>query len=263
MRKDFKPTRAHTGRAGIDAPMVAAPEPSHPLPGSLLLMDNDGLIRKANGTVVELAGYTTGDLEGRRVEFLAPPGRRERHAYLRESHAQSPATRPMGPGLEIGLLTKDVSEVPVDISLLPFEMGGVAGCLALVYDATRRDAICRQLSQARHDLSLRRHELAKLRHDLPALLFAAGGPRTTLCPDGRIRQANRDRCTLLRIPTAKLQGTNPFDLLRPGDTKGVPHTVPRRSAWWNQRSHPRPRPNQAAGRAHQSGFTRSRWSQRG
>lgn len=225
MRKDFEATKACTGRDGIDAPTVAAPELSHPLPDGLLFMDNDGLIRKANRAVAELAGYTTEDLEGRPVEFLVALSRRERHAYLRESYVQSPGARPMGPGLEIGLLTKYGSEVPVDIALLPFEMGEVAGCLAVVRDASRRDAIARQLSRARHDLSLGRHELAKLQHDLRALLFASGGPGATLGPDGRIRHANRDLCTLLRIPPASLQDTNLFDLLRLDDTEGILHTL--------------------------------------
>lgn len=82
-----------------------------------------GVIAAVNGRTEQLTGIAKADLLGRSVDSLVPPRFRD-HARRRQAYEADPRARAMGRGLELMLQHRDGSEIPVDIALTPFEVGG-------------------------------------------------------------------------------------------------------------------------------------------
>lgn len=117
-------------------------------PDAVLLVDAGGAIVYANAICEAQMGWRPTELCGQPVECLVPP-RVALHARLREHFLASPTHRPMSSGLELGALHRDGHEVPVDIALRPFEIGG----LRLVLVAMRDVSASRRAQQKVHLLS--------------------------------------------------------------------------------------------------------------
>ena len=90
-------------------------------PDGVLIVDHDGVIVYANRSMHQLA--LSDDLVGTNVDDLVPEVVRSRHSALRDGYTSAPAQRPMGAGLELALQRTDGVNVPVEISLSPFEHG--------------------------------------------------------------------------------------------------------------------------------------------
>jgi PAS domain S-box-containing protein len=86
-------------------------------PDAIVAVTGDGLIALVNRQTEVLFGYERGELIGQPVELLVPESARGIHAGLRDGYFESPATRPMGAGMELAGRQKDGSTFPAEISL--------------------------------------------------------------------------------------------------------------------------------------------------
>jgi diguanylate cyclase (GGDEF)-like protein/PAS domain S-box-containing protein len=93
-------------------------------PDPMLIADTDGRIRHVNRLLEALLGYAEAELAGQPVELLVPEPLRERHVAERRRYVVSPQPRPMGAGVELSARGKDGSNIPVEISLGPVQLGG-------------------------------------------------------------------------------------------------------------------------------------------
>lgn len=107
-------------------------------PDGILVVDAEGVIRRANPQAVRLFGYPLDVLEGAPVEMLVPDAVRTVHHTHREGYSKDPHSRPMGVGLELRARRQDGSEFPVEISLSPVETETGRVIVATVRDTTQR-----------------------------------------------------------------------------------------------------------------------------
>jgi PAS domain S-box-containing protein len=107
-------------------------------PDGILVVDDDGIIRRVNPRAEELFGYEHGALAGQSVEVLVPDGLRPGHVQHRKAYIADSARRPMGIGLELRARRSDGTEFPVEISLSPVDTEDGRHTLATVRDVTQR-----------------------------------------------------------------------------------------------------------------------------
>jgi len=120
---------------------------------AMLIVDSKGLVVLANPAVQQLLGYSREELNGNPVEAIMPQQYREIHRQQRTRFLQEPTKRPMGNGLELYALSRDGSELPVDISLSPISAGnGESFTLATIYSIAAR-------KQAKHELHISEERL--------------------------------------------------------------------------------------------------------
>jgi PAS domain S-box-containing protein len=91
------------------------------MPDAVVVVGGDGRIVNVNLKALVLLGYDRGDLLGEPVELLMPERFRDAHVGEREGFRRNPHVRQMGPGLEVLARTKEGRELPVDISLAPYQ----------------------------------------------------------------------------------------------------------------------------------------------
>ena len=169
-------------------------------PDAILRIDPDGRICLINEQAERMFGYSRAELLGRPVEVLIPERYRVDHAAHVRRFFEHPMTRPMGTALDLSLLRKDGSELPVDICLGHHHLNGTEYGIASVRDITERRRMEEELRLAKEDAerayaahpsgsATRRADSAGL-----AAQHAAGGPRcplrlgvSPLCRSGRRR----------------------------------------------------------------------------
>jgi diguanylate cyclase (GGDEF)-like protein/PAS domain S-box-containing protein len=89
---------------------------------AVIVSDAQGVIVMINKQTEILFGYTTAELVGQSVDILVPSRFREHHRQYRETYCIAPTPRLMGGGfLHIMVLCKDLTEVDVEIGLIPIE----------------------------------------------------------------------------------------------------------------------------------------------
>jgi two-component system sensor histidine kinase DevS len=134
-------------------------------PDGVLIVDHEGLIVYANRSMLQLAGAD--ELVGTNVDQLVPDAVRARHADLRHGYTDTPTQRPMGAGLELTLGRSDGVNVPVEISLSPFEHGDDY-VIAAVRDISDRLENSRRLLAANEQLALvaERERIGRDLHDV-------------------------------------------------------------------------------------------------
>jgi PAS domain S-box-containing protein len=103
-------------------------------PDGLLLVEPGGEIVLANRRAEGIFGYEHGGLLHRRVEELIPARLRAGHEGRRAAYAVAPVARPMGAGRLLRGLRADGVEVPVEVSLSPFNEGSARLTIATVRD---------------------------------------------------------------------------------------------------------------------------------
>ena len=86
------------------------------------------LIIDANSRIVDLSGYSRGELIGQPVRFLVPEGLRDLHDHHTAEYIGAPVSRPMGLSrdgtpLDTKLQRRDGFTVPVSIRLERAEVG--------------------------------------------------------------------------------------------------------------------------------------------
>ena len=91
------------------------------LPDAIVVVDRSGRIVELNIQAVGLFGYARTELLGEPVEMLLPERLRSHHVGERDRYNQSPHVRPMGAGMSLFARRKDGHEIPVEISLGPYQ----------------------------------------------------------------------------------------------------------------------------------------------
>jgi PAS domain S-box-containing protein len=135
-------------------------------PAAMLIVDREGTIRFANAPTEKLLGYTKSELSGRSVEDLVPPALRAGHSALRDGFFSALARRSMGAGRDLYALRKDGTEVPVEITLNPYETDEGVLVLAAVSDISER----KKTEQERAELLRREMDAARRKDEFLATL---------------------------------------------------------------------------------------------
>ncbi|NIM50799.1 MAG: PAS domain S-box protein [Gemmatimonadales bacterium] len=91
------------------------------LPDAIVIVDSEGRIVELNVQLQRLVGYTRHELLGKPVESLMPERFRDRHVAERDRYGRTPHVRPMGVDLEVYVRHRDGHEIPVEISLAPYQ----------------------------------------------------------------------------------------------------------------------------------------------
>ena len=133
-------TTAGEGAALASAPAELVEAALGLIPDAAIVVDPAGNIVAANPLAERCFRYPAGGLAGVQLEGLVPARLRPRHMRHRHDFAADPSRRPMGAGLELWALRRDGSEFPVDISLIPLEVGGRQLTMAAIRDMSAQRA---------------------------------------------------------------------------------------------------------------------------
>jgi PAS domain S-box-containing protein len=141
------------------------------LPDGIIVSGADEAIRYVNRAAERLFGFERAELLGKGLDVLVPSRFRAAHRLHTQEYFSAPQVRPMGVGLELVGLRKDGSEVPVEISLAPYQVGGEPLTIACVRDVTERksyEARERRLRKAEEEIKERDAILTIASHELRA-----------------------------------------------------------------------------------------------
>jgi len=154
---------------------------------AIVVVNEYGQVALANPACGILLGYDPVSLLGRSVESLVPQ-RYFGHVKKREAYLEHPVARPMGRGLQLFAHHADGRDIPVDISLSPFELpnGRFVAC-------------------AIRDLRGRAHGADTLRVQATALRSAANGVVIT-DREGTITWVNPAACSITGYSSSELVG---------------------------------------------------------
>jgi PAS domain S-box-containing protein len=161
--RDITERRAHERR--FEEVLEASPD-------AVIVVDEEGVIQRANRHAPEVLGFTPEELEGRSVEELLLKDDREDHVRLRREYMASPEPRPMGRGLDLYALHEDGTEIPVEISLGPIEHDDELYVVATVSDVSDRKRRERKLQRQNRRLE---EFTSIVSHDLRNPLSAISG----------------------------------------------------------------------------------------
>ncbi|MFM7728654.1 MAG: PAS domain S-box protein, partial [Flavobacteriales bacterium] len=104
----------------------------------VLIVDSQGDILLANVKMLEMFGYTDGDLKNQKVEVLIPNVLSARHERHRKDYLENPVRRPMGKNMTLHGRRKDGTEFPIEISLSYYKTEESLFVIAFVIDITER-----------------------------------------------------------------------------------------------------------------------------
>lgn len=139
-------------------------------PDAMAVINKEGKIVFINTPLVKLFGYGREDIIGQSVELLIPERFRDEHANYRTGYSHSPTVRPMGVGLALFGRAKDGTEIPVEISLSPMDVGGSSHVIAAIRDVTEQKKLLHVVEIARSESEQRVLErTAQLRESNEAL----------------------------------------------------------------------------------------------
>jgi formate hydrogenlyase transcriptional activator len=122
-------------------------------PNAIVIVDSQGVIRRANPRVEELFGYTSNELIGQPGDMLVPERFRAGHPERRETDRATLLARHVGKMIDLFGLHKDGTEFPVDILLKPMETESGPVTVSFIRDATEKRAALEALRL--NDLRLR------------------------------------------------------------------------------------------------------------
>ena len=108
------------------------------LPDAIVVVDRDGRVVDLNTKTVGLFGYARTELLGEPVETLLPERLRSGHVGERDRYNNSPHVRPMGTGMNLFARHKDGHEIPVEVSLGPYQSAAGPLVVSTIRDLTAR-----------------------------------------------------------------------------------------------------------------------------
>ncbi|MBF9133459.1 PAS domain S-box protein [Plantactinospora sp. S1510] len=88
-------------------------------PDAIVIVDEDGRIKRSNRQATFLFGYSKQELRGMKVDNLLPEPLRDAHETHRAGFMADPRMRSMGVDLDLRARKKNGVEVPVLINLSP------------------------------------------------------------------------------------------------------------------------------------------------
>lgn len=103
----------------------------------IMITNERGEIIRINPSAEKLFGYEPNELLGKKVELLIPK-RFANHKKHRDNFNENPHARAMGAGMELYGLTKSGQEIPVEISLSPYNNSNGNFVIAFIVDITLR-----------------------------------------------------------------------------------------------------------------------------
>ena len=121
---------SRSARADVAALLSAAPD-------AMVVVDQRGVIVRANPRCERMLGYRSGELNGQPLEILVPIELRDVHRTYRADYLADPTVREMGSGLQLSAQCKDGRRTPVEISLSPLDTEKGTLVLAAIRKAGR------------------------------------------------------------------------------------------------------------------------------
>lgn len=109
-------------------------------PDAMVVVNSDGEIQIANRQMVKLFGYSNLELSNMNVDQFVPMRFRETHSEHRAKFATKPKVRSMGSNLALSGVTKDLREIPIEVSLSPINSNNGPLVAAAIRDITERKA---------------------------------------------------------------------------------------------------------------------------
>jgi PAS domain S-box-containing protein len=125
-------------------------------PNGLIMADEHGHMMMVNSQLESIFGYSREELLGQPVEILIPERFHQSHVNHRREYEANPEPRKMARGRELLGLHKNGTEIPIEISLKPIQLGKKRMMLAMVVDLTelkQSQAMAEELSK-RNELIL-------------------------------------------------------------------------------------------------------------
>ncbi|MCB0287264.1 MAG: PAS domain S-box protein [Calditrichaeota bacterium] len=134
-------------------------------PYTIIIVDEQGIIRQANKRTKVDFGYLPPELIGQSVESLIPDNLRHSHEKYRKIYTKSPFSRPMGSGLALEAVRKDGSKFPVEIALTPIQLDQKTMVLTTIVDITQRRKAEIMVKRSAERIRLLYDVTAKSSHD--------------------------------------------------------------------------------------------------
>ena len=116
------------------------PEALGGIPDAVVIVDTDGVVHAGNDRIESVFGYAAGELEGTDIEtLLYDPDDGPTGEELRR-YVADPEPRSMAASLDLSARRADGSEVPVTVSLGPFERDGEPYLVVTIVDVREERA---------------------------------------------------------------------------------------------------------------------------
>ncbi len=105
----------------------------------ILVINQSGNITLANDFLIKQFGYSNAEkLIGQKMEMLIPKRYHQEHVSDRDKYVKQPTTRPMGMGRDLFGITKDGTEIPLEISLSSYSSNDEIFSIAFISDISER-----------------------------------------------------------------------------------------------------------------------------
>lgn len=138
--------------AVVDVLGQSAKELYELVPDGVMVVRADGAIAHVSTRAEKMLGFGTGELIGQSIESVIPAELRGLHQQHRQRYAQQPVARAMGSGLELVAARKDGSQIPVEVSLAPWQVGTELIVVAAIRDRSELKNIATALHNSRERL---------------------------------------------------------------------------------------------------------------
>jgi PAS domain S-box-containing protein len=121
-------------------------------PDAIVVVDENGIIKIVNQRTESLFGYQSHELIDQPLEMLIPQQLHQQHIQNRKNYFLHPRTQVMSFVKDIYAVRKDGTEVPVDVSLSPFESSQGLLVVGAVRDVSEHKYIEAELRRHRDHL---------------------------------------------------------------------------------------------------------------
>lgn len=121
-------------------------------PDAIVVVDENGIIKIVNQRTESMFGYQAHELIGQPLEILIPQALRRQHIQNRKIYFRHPQPQVMSIVKDLHALRRDGTEIPVDVSLSPFESTQGMLVVGAVRDVSEHKYIEEELRRHRDHL---------------------------------------------------------------------------------------------------------------